>query len=43
MPRVTTSAEMYFHPERIAASVLATGARVVLGGPIIDLPGIDWR
>ena len=40
---VTTSAEMYFHPERIAASVLATGARVVLGGPIIDLPGIDWR
>jgi 5-methylthioadenosine/S-adenosylhomocysteine deaminase len=40
---VTTSAEMYFHAEQIAEAVLATGARVVLGGPIIDLPGLDWR
>lgn len=40
---VTTSAEMYFHAERIAEAVLTTGARVVLGGPIIDLPGLDWR
>ncbi|WP_199428959.1 amidohydrolase family protein [Qaidamihabitans albus] len=40
---VTTSAEMYFHAEQIAGAVLATGARVVLGGPIIDLPGLDWR
>ncbi|MFC4005320.1 amidohydrolase family protein [Prauserella oleivorans] len=40
---VTTSAEMYFHAERMADAVLATGARVVLGGPIIDLPGLDWR
>jgi 5-methylthioadenosine/S-adenosylhomocysteine deaminase len=40
---VTTSAEMYFHAEEIAEAVLATGARVVLGGPIIDLPGLDWR
>ncbi|TLW93315.1 amidohydrolase [Saccharomonospora piscinae] len=40
---VTTSAEMYFHADRIAESVLATGARTVLGSPIIDLPGHDWR
>ncbi|MBB2933158.1 5-methylthioadenosine/S-adenosylhomocysteine deaminase [Amycolatopsis bartoniae] len=40
---VTTSAEMYFHPEEMADAVLATGARAVLGGPIIDLPGIDWH
>ncbi|MTD58680.1 amidohydrolase family protein [Amycolatopsis pithecellobii] len=40
---VTTSAEMYFHPEEMADAVLTTGARVVLGGPIIDLPGVDWR
>ncbi|TNC26216.1 amidohydrolase family protein [Amycolatopsis alkalitolerans] len=40
---VTTSAEMYFHPDEMAEAVLSTGARVVLGGPIIDLPGFDWR
>ncbi|GAB3578464.1 amidohydrolase [Amycolatopsis endophytica] len=40
---VTTSAEMYFFAEQMAEAVLDTGARVVLGGPIIDLPGIDWR
>ncbi|GAB2979263.1 ethylammeline chlorohydrolase [Amycolatopsis acidiphila] len=40
---VTTSAEMYFHPEEMAEAVLTTGARVVLGGPIMDLPGLDWR
>ncbi|NKQ59231.1 amidohydrolase [Amycolatopsis sp. K13G38] len=40
---VTTSAEMYFHAEEMAEAVLTTGARVVLGGPIIDLPGLDWR
>ncbi len=40
---VTTSAEMYFHPEEMADAVLATGARAVLGGPIIGLPGIDWH
>ncbi|PRX47655.1 5-methylthioadenosine/S-adenosylhomocysteine deaminase [Prauserella shujinwangii] len=40
---VTTSAEMYFHAERMAEAVLAAGSRVVLGGPIIDLPGLDWR
>jgi len=40
---VTTSAEMYFHAEEMADAVLTTGARVVLGGPIIDLPGLDWR
>ncbi|WP_236790401.1 amidohydrolase family protein [Amycolatopsis sp. GM8] len=40
---VTTSAEMYFHPEEMADAVLSTGARVVLGGPILDLPGLDWH
>ncbi|TVT52941.1 amidohydrolase [Amycolatopsis rhizosphaerae] len=40
---VTTSAEMYFHAEEMADAVLSTGARAVLGGPIIDLPNVDWR
>lgn len=40
---VTTSAEMYFHPDQLAEAVLATGARVVLGSPTIDLPGWDWQ
>ncbi|WP_020669158.1 amidohydrolase family protein [Amycolatopsis nigrescens] len=40
---VTTSAEMYFHSEQMADAVLSTGARVLLGTPIIDLPGLDWR
>ena len=40
---VTTSAEMYFHPEQIAEAVLATGGRAALGVSIIDLPGLDWR
>ncbi|KAA9151909.1 amidohydrolase [Amycolatopsis acidicola] len=40
---VTTSAEMYFHAEEMADAVLTTGARAVLGGPIMDLPGLDWR
>ncbi|MFD2417954.1 amidohydrolase family protein [Amycolatopsis pigmentata] len=40
---VTTSTEMYFHAEEMAEAVLATGARAVLGGPVIDLPGLDWR
>ncbi|WP_116043128.1 amidohydrolase family protein [Amycolatopsis palatopharyngis] len=40
---VTTSAEMYFHGEQVADAVLAAGARAVIGSPIIDLPGMDWR
>ncbi|MBB3662805.1 MULTISPECIES: amidohydrolase family protein [Prauserella salsuginis group] len=40
---VTTSAEMYFHAEQMADAVLTTGARGIIGGPIIDLPGLDWR
>lgn len=40
---ITTSAEMYFRGERIVEAVLATGARVVIGSPIMDLPGMDWR
>lgn len=39
---VTTSSEMYFHGEEVADAVLATGSRVVLAGPLIDLPGMDW-
>src|SRR4051794_27453066 len=37
---VTTSVEMYFHPERIAAAVTATGARAVIATPLIPLPGL---
>jgi 5-methylthioadenosine/S-adenosylhomocysteine deaminase len=40
---VTTSAEMYFHLDEVISAVLTTGFRVVLGGPLIDLPGMDWR
>jgi 5-methylthioadenosine/S-adenosylhomocysteine deaminase len=36
---VTTSVEMYFHPERIAAAVAVTGARAVIAAPLIPLPG----
>jgi 5-methylthioadenosine/S-adenosylhomocysteine deaminase len=36
---VTTSVEMYFQPERIAAAVTATGARAVIANPLIGLPG----
>jgi 5-methylthioadenosine/S-adenosylhomocysteine deaminase len=37
---VTTSVEMYFHPERIAAAVTRTGARAVIVAPLIPLPGM---
>jgi 5-methylthioadenosine/S-adenosylhomocysteine deaminase len=37
---VTTSVEMYFSPERIAAAVGATGARAVIATPLIPLPGM---
>jgi 5-methylthioadenosine/S-adenosylhomocysteine deaminase len=37
---VTTSVEMYFHPERIAAAVQRTGARAVIASPVIPLPGM---
>ncbi|MDV6011034.1 amidohydrolase [Haloechinothrix sp. LS1_15] len=40
---VTTSAEMYYQGEQMADAVLRTGGRMLLAGPIIDLPGIDWR
>src|SRR3954452_15902092 len=36
---VTTSVEMYFSPERIAAAVTATGARAVIATPLLPLPG----
>jgi 5-methylthioadenosine/S-adenosylhomocysteine deaminase len=37
---VTTSVEMYFHPERIAAAVGTTGARAIIVSPLIPLPGL---
>src|SRR3954463_14606896 len=37
---VTTSVEMYFHPERIAAALAATGARAITATPLIPLPGM---
>ncbi|TFV48983.1 amidohydrolase family protein [Blastococcus sp. TF02A_35] len=37
---ITTSVEMYFHPERIAAAVGATGARAVIATPLLPLPGM---
>jgi 5-methylthioadenosine/S-adenosylhomocysteine deaminase len=37
---VTTSVEMYFHPERIAAAVGRTGARAIIATPILSLPGL---
>ncbi|MGY1811407.1 amidohydrolase family protein [Blastococcus sp. SYSU D00820] len=37
---VTTSVEMYFSPERIAAAVGATGARAVIATPLLPLPGM---
>jgi 5-methylthioadenosine/S-adenosylhomocysteine deaminase len=37
---ITTSVEMYFHPERIAAAVGTTGARAVVATPLLPLPGM---
>src|SRR3954471_4258135 len=37
---ITTSVEMYFSPERIAAAVAATGARAIIATPLIPLPGM---
>jgi 5-methylthioadenosine/S-adenosylhomocysteine deaminase len=37
---ITTSVEMYFHPERVAAAVAATGARAVIATPVLPLPGM---
>jgi 5-methylthioadenosine/S-adenosylhomocysteine deaminase len=37
---VTTSVEMYFHPERIAAAVGTTGARAIIATPLVPLPGL---
>src|SRR3954451_18279258 len=36
---VTTSVEMYFHPERIATALRASGARAIVANPLIGLPG----
>ncbi|MGY1772409.1 amidohydrolase family protein [Blastococcus sp. SYSU D00813] len=37
---VTTSVEMYFSPDRIAAAVGRTGARAVIAAPLVPLPGM---
>ncbi|MCW2704758.1 MAG: mtaD [Blastococcus sp.] len=37
---VTTSVEMYFHPERIAVAVGRTGARAIIATPLLPLPGL---
>src|SRR4051795_1001680 len=37
---VTTSVEMYFSPQRIAAAVTQTGARAVIASPLLPLPGM---
>jgi 5-methylthioadenosine/S-adenosylhomocysteine deaminase len=37
---ITTSVEMYFHPERIAAAVGVTGARAIIATPLLPLPGL---
>jgi 5-methylthioadenosine/S-adenosylhomocysteine deaminase len=37
---ITTSVEMYFHPERIAAAVGRTGARAIILSTLIPLPGL---
>ena len=37
---ITTSVEMYFHPERIAVAVGRTGARALIVAPLIPLPGL---
>ena len=37
---VTTSVEMYFHPERIAAAVGTTGARALILATLIPMPSL---
>ena len=37
---VTTSVEMYFHPEQKAAAVRSVGARAVVVSPLLPLPGM---
>jgi 5-methylthioadenosine/S-adenosylhomocysteine deaminase len=37
---VTTSVEMYFHPEQKAAAVRAVGARALVVSPLLPLPGM---
>jgi 5-methylthioadenosine/S-adenosylhomocysteine deaminase len=40
---VTTSLEMYFHLDQLWEAVLATGARAVLAGGIVEAPGFTPR
>ncbi len=40
---ITTSIEQYFQPEHVIRAVRATGARMILGPAIVDVPGWHWR
>lgn len=40
---ITTSVEQYFQPEHVIRAVRATGARMILGPAIVDVPGWHWR
>ncbi|MCA1654885.1 MAG: amidohydrolase family protein [Pseudonocardiaceae bacterium] len=40
---ITTSVEQYFQPDHVVRAVLATGARMLLGPAIVDVPGWNWR
>jgi 5-methylthioadenosine/S-adenosylhomocysteine deaminase len=40
---ITTSAEMYFHPEEIVSAALEAGNRVIVAPAYLDLPGRGWR
>jgi 5-methylthioadenosine/S-adenosylhomocysteine deaminase len=40
---ITTSIEQYFQPEHVIRAVQATGARMILGPAIVDVPGWHWR
>jgi 5-methylthioadenosine/S-adenosylhomocysteine deaminase len=39
----TTSVEMYFGAEELAEAATALGSRMLLGLPVMGLPGMDWR
>ncbi|MFJ9031046.1 amidohydrolase family protein [Streptomyces sp. NPDC102274] len=40
---ITTSAEMYFHPEELVAAALEVGSRVLIAPAYLDVPGARWR
>lgn len=40
---ITTSAEMYFHPEEMVSAALEAGSRVLVAPAYLNLPGAGWR